>query len=224
MIETHKNSTCDRADDLISFLYGEANEREARDFKQHLLACSSCQSEYASFGDVRESIALWKTEAFAAPRPAMVRTPVPRRSAVAAVREFFALSPLWLKGAVSFAAVAFCVMVILLANRTPPPPPTIADNGERYTLQQMNEAIAKALSDQANKIASTSESNKSKDVKRLTEPVKNRQANPANRSAQWASRRPLSKSERTQLASDLRLLSTHEDSLNLLSDRINQEF
>jgi hypothetical protein len=226
MSETVENSTCDRADDLISFLYAEADEYEARDFKQHLQECSSCQSEYASFGGVRESIALWKTEALSATRVAMVPAEVRRRSAVAAVREFFALSPLWLKGAVSFAAVVFCLMVILLVNRTAPAPPRIAtDNGASYTQQQMNEAIAKALADQANKLASTTASNTQRDVKRSPEPVKNRQAAPTNRAAQWASSRPLSKAERAQLASDLRLLSAHdEDSLSLLSDRINQEF
>ena len=46
------------------------------------------------------------------------------------------------------------------------------------------------------------------------------------KSAEWAKvRRPLSKSEREQLAADLRLLSgKDEDTLNLLGDRINQEF
>ena len=228
MNDTLKNLACDRADDLISFLYGEADENEARDFKQHLQACSNCQREYASFGEVRGSIAQWKTEAFSAPRIEMVpsATATRQRSAVAALREFFALSPLWLKGAVSFAAVAFCVMVIMSLNRTTPAPPTIAsDNGARYTQQQVNEAVARALADQANKFASTTAVKNQTDEKRSPESIKSRQVPPTNRSSQWASSRPLSKAERKQLAADLRLFSAHdEDTLNLLSDRINQEF
>src|SRR5689334_11946970 len=113
------NSTCGRTDDLISFLYGES---DANDFKQHLRLCVNCQNEFASLGGLRESIALWKTEALSAPR-AETPVPVQRRSAVAALREFFALSPLWMKGAVSFAAMVFCVMGVLLVNRTSPAPP-----------------------------------------------------------------------------------------------------
>jgi hypothetical protein len=218
--------TCDRADDLISFLYGESNEREALDFNQHLQACANCQNEFASLGGVRESIALWKAEALSAARVEVAQTPMRRRSAVAALREFFALSPLWMKGAVGFAAVVFCVMAILLVNRTSTAPPSITtQNDLKYREQDMKEAIAKALEEQAKSFTATAPSNKQKEVKQLTEPIQNRQVAPANRAAQWASRRPLSKAERQQLASDLRLLSTREeDALNLLGDRINQEF
>jgi hypothetical protein len=228
MNDTLKNLTCDRADDLISFLYGEADKSEARDFKQHLQACSNCQREYASFAEVRESIAQWKTEAFSEPPIEMVpsATATRQRSAVAALREFFALSPLWLKGAVSFAAVVFCVIVIMSLNRTTPAPPTItSDNGARYTQEQVNEAVAKALADQANKLASTTASKNQTAERRSSEAIKSRQVPPTNRSSQWASSKPLSKAERKQLAADLRLLSGRdEDTLNLLSDRINQEF
>ena len=220
-----KNSTCNRTDDLISFLYCESDEHEALDFKQHLEACSNCQNEFAALGGVRESIALWKTEALSAPRVEIVTAPVRQRSAVAALREFFALSPLWMKGAVSFATVAFCVMAFILANRTNPTPPQATASDAKYTEQQMKQAIAKALDDQAKQLTATTAPNKQQEVKPLSLPLKNRYVVPANRGSQFASRRPLSKAERQQLAADLRLLSTREeDSLNLISDRINQEF
>jgi len=36
MNERQNSATCERASDLIAFLYGEADEREARDFRLHL--------------------------------------------------------------------------------------------------------------------------------------------------------------------------------------------
>ena len=222
MKDTLNNSTCDRQDDLLSFLYGEA---DANDFKQHLQVCKSCQQEFDSLGGVRESIALWKTEAFSAPRVEIAPVPVRRRSAVAALREFFALSPLWMKGAVSFVAVVFCAMAILLVNRTSPAPPPISSTSARYTEQEMRAAVAKALDDQAQQVAATAAANNPQGDRPAPAPIKNRQAAPANRAGQWASHKPLSRSERQQLASDLRLLSSREeDTLNLIGDRINQEF
>lgn len=222
MKDTLNNSTCERTDDLISFLYGEP---DANDFKQHLQACKSCQNEFDSLGGVRESLALWKTEAFSAPRVEIAPVPVRRRSAVAALREFFALSPLWMKGAVSFAALVFCAMAILLVNRTNPAPPPPISSSANYTEQEMRAAIAKALDAQAKEFAATTAANNPQEVRLAPAPIKNRQLAPANRAGQWASHKPLSRSERQQLASDLRLLSSREeDTLNLIGDRINQEF
>jgi hypothetical protein len=223
MKDTLNNSTCERTDDLISFLYGEP---DANDFKQHLQACKSCQNEFDSLGGVRESIALWKTEAFSAPRVEIATVPARRRSAVAALREFFALSPLWMKGAVGFAALVFCAMAILLLNRTSPAPQPISGaNSAKYTEQEMRAAVAKALADQEKKFTATTGTNNPQEVRLSPAPIKNRQVAPTNRAGQWAAHKPLSRSERQQLASDLRLLSSREeDTLNLIGDRINQEF
>src|ERR1041384_5833257 len=104
---------CERASDLIAFLYNEADERERRDFQLHLNECSTCREEVASFGLVRESITEWRDEALAGFVSQRVATTAPRKSALAALRQFFELSPLWLKGATAFAAVAFCVLAVL---------------------------------------------------------------------------------------------------------------
>jgi hypothetical protein len=224
MNDTLNNSTCDRTEDLISFLYGES---DTSDFKQHLQACVNCQNEFASLGGVRESIALWKAEALSAPHLEATSDPVRRRSAFAALREFFALSPVWMKGAVGFAAAVFCLMAFLLINRTNQAPPTTitTTNGAKYTEQQMKDAVVKALEDQARTFAATTAANNHPELKPIQAPVKNRQVVPANKAAQWAMHKPLSRAERQQLASDLRLLSPREEeTLNLIGDRINQEF
>jgi hypothetical protein len=130
-----------------------------------------------------------------------------------------------MKGAVSFVAVVFCAMAILLVNRTSPAPPPISSTSARYTEQEMRAAVAKALDDQAKQFAATTAANNPQEVRPAPAPIKNRQVAPANRAGQWASHKPLSRSERQQLASDLRLLSSREeDTLNLIGDRINQEF
>jgi hypothetical protein len=98
-----------------------------------------------------------------------------------------------------------------------------------FTQQQLDERVAQALKDQASQIAST---NARQTQTVATAPSnspnlpKPRASKQFNKSAEWAKvRRPLSKSEREQLAADLRLLSgKDEDTLNLLGDRINQEF
>ena len=37
------NSTCDRTNDLVTFMYQELNEAEARDFNIHLRQCVGCR-------------------------------------------------------------------------------------------------------------------------------------------------------------------------------------
>src|SRR6185436_3092678 len=116
MNERQNSPSCERSPDLIAFLYGEADERETRDFQLHLQRCRTCREEVASFGVVRESITEYRDEALAG----FVSTPVAQpktKSAIAALRQFFVLSPLWLKGATALAAVTFCVLVGLALFR-----------------------------------------------------------------------------------------------------------
>src|ERR1044071_6248945 len=148
-IEMNNSSTCERASDLIAFVYNEASESEARDFELHLKECSNCPDEVASFGLVRESITAWKHEALSGfvPTP-----PATRKSALAALRQFFDLSPLWLRGAIAFAIVGFCVLAALAIVRlqTPQPTLTIANSGAVYTEQDVNRIVREALAKQQN--------------------------------------------------------------------------
>jgi hypothetical protein len=224
MNERQNSPTCERASDLIAFLYGEADEREARDFQLHLQQCSSCREETASFGVVRESITAWRDEALAG----FVSTPVAQpktKSALAALRQFFDLSPLWLKGATAFAAVAFCVLAGLVMFRSDnhQVSSTNTNAGAVYTEQDVNRIVNEALAKQQNRPAPTVETPREIEVK-----VKSSKPKPqwsrVSSSTQFArSQRPLSKAEREQLAAELRLLSTGDDAtLHLIGDRINQ--
>jgi anti-sigma factor RsiW len=229
MTET-KTPTCEHSDDLILFLYGEANDHEAAQFEKHLQVCAHCQNEISSFGQIRESIGIWKDAALGAFVEPQVIPPIKQKSALAALRSFFDLSPLWMKSAIGFATVLVCLSLALLLTKSGrQSPPQIAMSEPTFTQQQLDERVAQALKDQASQIAST---NARQTQTVATAPSnspnlpKPRASKQFNKSAEWAKvRRPLSKSEREQLAADLRLLSgKDEDTLNLLGDRINQEF
>lgn len=212
MNETN-SPACERGSDLIAFLYNETDDRETRDFELHLQQCSTCREEIAAFGSVRESITAWRDEALSG---FVATMPVRKKSALAALRQFFELSPLWLKGATAFALLAFCVLAALAIVRlkTTAPTLTAANPAAVYTEEDVNRRVKEALANQPkpNQAVETPAvvvaSPKPK-PQRITKP-----------SQVAKSRRPLSKSEREQLAADLRLL--HDADLDLLGDRINQ--
>ena len=221
MNQVNHSPICERADDLVSVLYGEANERERRDFELHLQQCGNCRAEFAAFAQVRESIGEWRDEALtgfvsahAAPTPV-------RKSALAALRQFFDLSPLWLKGAVGFAAVVFCVLAALAVMPSGPAnePVQVAEGNPDavYTKQDLDRAVQEALAKQEREQRVV----KPKPVL-VVESPRSRTANVAR--AEQKARRPFSKAERHQLAADLRLLSSDDElDLDLLDNRMNRQ-
>lgn len=120
---------CQRAFDMVSHLYGEATEEEAEKFGAHLNACASCRDEMASFEDVRGALGAWRREAFSlspslAPNPSLsnaqtaLTAKAGRRSAAAALREFFSLSPRWLQMASAAAMLLLCALAALTLSRS----------------------------------------------------------------------------------------------------------
>lgn len=217
MKEMDLSSTCERADDLVSVLYGEASDGERRDFELHMKQCGSCRKEFAAFAQVRESVGEWRDEALSGFVPANAAAVPVRKSALAAWRQFFDLSPLWLKGAVGFAAVVFCVLAALAVVRftSTVAPVTVATGNPDavYTKQDLDRAVQEALAKQ----------------EREQPAVEPRPAivvqSPTPRSANVAkaepkARRPFSKAEREQLAAELRLITSDDEAdLDLLYDR-----
>ena len=206
---------CERASDLIAFLYNEADEREKRDFQLHLNECSTCREEVASFGAVRESVTAWKDEALSG----FVSQPVAtnRKSALAALRQFFDLSPLWLKGATAFAALAFCVLAAIAFMKLQNNNVQVSSSSTEtlYTQADVDRIVKEALANQENA--------KPRETVAVVESPKPKKSRNSAASQFAKSRRPLSKAEREQLAADLRLLSTDDEStLHLLGDRNNQ--
>lgn len=222
MKERDHSPTCERASDLIAFIYHEVDEREAQDFQLHLRECSSCREEAASFGVVRESIVTWRDEALAGFVATPVATTTNRKSALAALRQFFDLSPLWLKGATAFALLTFCVLIGIVVFRSRAQEINITRQSQDaiYTQDDVNRMLTEALA-KASPKPSVETPSKNLQIVKKQKPKNVRPTSPV----QFAkSRRPLSRAEREQLAADLRLLSMSEDEpLHLLGDRINQE-
>ena len=221
MNERNNSPDCERAPDLMAFLYQEASEAEARDFQLHLQKCGSCRAEAASFGVVRESIMAWRDEALSG----FVSSPVLKKpgakSALAALRQFFDLSPLWLKGATALAAVTFCVLagLAIVKRENNHVSSTPVNQGTVYTQQDVDRIVKEELAKQKKTEPSPVETaSDSALAVKSPKPKGSRTATP-NQIAK--SRRPLSRAEREQLAAELRLQTT-DATLNLLGDRINQ--
>ena len=216
-------NTCNFRDHLISVLYGEATDREAAEFHIHMQTCTQCQVEVRAFGEVRESIGSWKFEALSGAVVTEVNVPqTPRtKSAVAALREFFDLSPLWLKGATAFATVLFCLLVVLALVRFQQPSQVTEVNQKPnaiYTAQEKDQLVQKALDQQKAEFLAQTASDPENVKKAVTHSVKTT----IHPNTSVKDRRPLTKMEREQLAADLRLLQRHDDDIELLSEPINR--
>ena len=202
---------CERSSDLMGFLYSEMDASETREFESHLQQCSNCRDEAASFEHVRQSIVAWRDEVLTGFVPATTRPT--RRSAIAAFKQFFDLSPLWLKGAAAFAVITFCVLVALaFVNFKKPQTVATTNNSGGYTQQDVDRLVKEALAKQQPPVETAP--NVAVTVPAALQKSVNKQRS--------TNRRPLSRAEREQLAADLRLLPT-EDELELISDRINHE-
>ncbi len=120
---------CERTAELVTYMYGEATPAEAGLFRQHLATCAVCEHEMIAFGDVRQAVGGWRMEALsqlpalsldhALAPAAHINEPTERkRSALAAIREFFSLSPLWLQAGAVAATLILCALAALTVART----------------------------------------------------------------------------------------------------------
>jgi len=160
MRDTNERPVCHRAEDLVTYLYGEASEADALDFRNHLRQCDSCRSEFTVFNQVHDSIEVWRNEALGASfNPAAIRAEATidstqsirherKLSALAALQEFFTVSPLWLRGASAFATLLFCVLGVMMIARLSDKPVETAKSGtdeKMYTEQQFKAEVNKAV-------------------------------------------------------------------------------
>lgn len=215
---------CGRADELMGFLYGELDDVEVKAFRGHLQQCATCNAELSSFGDIRNSIVTWRNESFSSLSSPAVNLPAPKPSAVAALREFFNLSPSWMKVAVGFASLLFCVFAVLAVfglRQSSDPAIVKVDTGP--TADQIDRMVKQGVEDELKRLKAQSAPVV---VDNTPAPIKETVAHRPNRAIaryQNNARRPLTRVEREQLAADLRLTSNPEDSeLDLLSETINQ--
>ena len=222
---------CHRSEDLVTYLYNEASAAEAQDFASHIETCEACRAEFAVFSQVHESILLWRNEALGsafspAPQTAPLLTEATTDSrqfvrherklpALAALREFFSVSPLWLRGATAFAALLLCVMAVLMVARLSQRPNQVANNNSplKYSQQDFDKAVQKGVDE---KFAALNRENVPKKgettVAEKPQHAENRIQLAANQSRPTSQRsRGLTRQERIQLAADLRLTPGREE-------------
>jgi hypothetical protein len=222
---------CERATDLVSFLYHEVDEREAHEFERHLAECDQCARELMQFRGIREGVIAWRQESLGMiPAQAEIRNSASfayskKPSALVAIRQFFNLSPLWLKGATAFAGILFCVAAALMVSKLQEKP-QVAVTDKVYSEQELK---AKVEAEVQAKIQQLNAADKSIVPKETGTPATATNHNTGNRRLKETIatgrtlRAPLTKAEREQLAADLRLISISDDSdLNLLDDQINR--
>ena len=223
----NERPVCHRAEDLVTYLYGEASEADALDFRSHLRQCDSCRGEFTVFNQVHDSISVWRNEALGASfNPAAIPATTEiaatqlirherKLSALAALREFFSVSPFWLRGATAFAALLLCVLGVMMVARTPRPPVDVAKNGKGekvYTRQELEAEVTKAVDQKVAELSNNKDAGT---------PIINTNVRPktgGNRVQIAASQQPknlrpqrLSRQERNQLAADLRLTSLGDE-------------
>ncbi|HEV2884921.1 MAG TPA: zf-HC2 domain-containing protein [Pyrinomonadaceae bacterium] len=226
-------ATCGREEDLVGYLYNELEPTSRAAFQSHISNCASCSSELAAFGDVRESVVAWRNQSLTgllnAASPT-VTVPAEKPSALAALREFFRLSPVWMKGAVAFASILLCVLAFLVVVRSPETAaPAVVNNSRTYSEQEMKAIVDRRVQEEMQRRQTVSNDNvvalqptPVSDVPKSKAPPKRIRV-VETVSAGQKLRRPLSKVERQELAADLRLINGDSDSeLELLSDRLNQ--
>lgn len=230
MRETRERPVCHRAEDLVSYLYGEASAGDALDFRNHLQTCDACRSEFAVFNQVHESIQLWRTEALGASfDPAAIAEPAietpklvhhdRRLSALAALREFFTVAPLWLRGATAFAALLLLVLGVLMFARVPQKPVDVVRTGAEkiYSRQELRDEIQKAVDKTRDEL--TARQNSSNQLTRTeADPHKSAQRiKVAGNQPKLARPHGLNRQEREQLAADLRLTLPADEDESLLA-------
>jgi hypothetical protein len=142
---------------------------------------------------------------------------------VAALREFFNLSPAWMKVAVGFASLLFCVFAVLAVIGLRQSEPAVVKIDTSPTADQINVMVKQRVEDELKRLAAQSApivaDNTPAPIKHTTDRHPNRAIDRHQNNA----RRPLTRVEREQLAADLRLTSSPDDTeLDLLSDTINQ--
>jgi anti-sigma factor RsiW len=239
-MKDNQDQVCERAEELISSLYGELGEQDTREFDRHLQECARCETELAGFGQIRASIVSWRDESLgvawsraAGTERELASTPVrtvtyARPSAFSAIREFFKLSPVWMKGAAVFASVLFCVSAIIAVAHFMEKPAPTATTPARESSEQLKARIAELQHEVAVVKAEQKEGPPAREeLPSVTAPPKALKQNEFVASAGNTRvrnlRKPLTRLERQELAADLGLVASRDDDdLDLVTDTINQ--
>jgi len=231
MRNVNERPVCHRAEDLVSYLYGEATPVEARDFAEHMEQCDACRAEFATFRQVHKSVMLWRNEALGAAVSQAPEIAAPlttaikpnqfvlherKLSALPALREFFSVAPLWLRGAIAFAALLLCLLGALGISRLWRQPTQVVVNNayqKVYTQADLENAVRTALENQSGLKNLPVQTRLSPTPANVSRPNSLRHQNLTRSQLARIPQTRLTRQEREQLAADLRLIPGKEDEL-----------
>jgi len=233
MTKNNERPICHRAEDLVAYLYNEASETDAQDFADHAEQCDACRSELVVFRQVHESILLWRNEALGTFSPISEAADLARAtssvklvqherklSALQALREFFSVSPLWLRGATAFAALLLCALALVVISRSSRLPAPVAKNSTEekvYTATEFQAAVEKIVNQKLSQseVSSQRSPNIAADQGKFKSSNQQRASRRelASNSVPTRSRgvRGLTRAEREQLAADLLLIPGRDE-------------
>lgn len=139
-----RNHECNRKEDLVTYLYGEATAAEKRAFEQHLNECGECGEELKAFGRVRDDLSAWQVGV--APRTELALP----RTKLEVLRELIGLFPVWARGLAMVGAAAAIVLVAMsvYSLNGVPASPTASGMSE----QQVQAMVSKAVADERAKL------------------------------------------------------------------------
>lgn len=133
MLTNNQNSpSCQFAEQIVSYLYGEFEGGEKFKFEAHLKDCSACADEYAGFGLVRSSVLEWRNEDFSKletptfATPAIEKIKLPPAVSTESgswfgdFRKMFSFNPAWAMAALAilvvFAGITFYALNFSSSN------------------------------------------------------------------------------------------------------------
>ncbi len=98
-------SSCDRKEELVAYLYDEATTTERESFETHLKECDPCSAELNAFGRVRDELNTWQVGF--APRTEWVSP----RGKMEVLRELIGLFPVWARSLAMAGAAAAAILL-----------------------------------------------------------------------------------------------------------------
>ncbi|HEY0384860.1 MAG TPA: zf-HC2 domain-containing protein [Pyrinomonadaceae bacterium] len=249
MMGIDSTPVCARSEELVAYLYGEADKAAALAFEAHTLSCAGCREELAAFGEVRRAVGEWRAASLGSLSTAVENAAAPvafapqqtvagrRRSAMAAIREFFSLSPLWMRAATATLGLLFFALIALNVAHYFEQPKTVTV--ERIVRVKPSETELAALLSERLAQRDASVITTAPATNPPTTPVNvqaGRRAAPSLNQSAWrersepttlastpATKLKISPRESREIARDLRLIaSKEEEDLPRLSDLIDE--
>lgn len=124
MLDNTKNSNCDFAEQLVSYLYDELLGSEKTVFENHLNSCLVCKEELSGFSLTRTAISEWHQEEFSTLENPVIEIPYKTElksnsvSLLDSIRGFLGFSPVWATALVLVIGIGLILTVIFSLPKT----------------------------------------------------------------------------------------------------------